>query len=189
MRCLKYPQQRGSVIRRSVGWGDENLLSPFVNSKDLKRALLIYRRHHKKALLRESHLFPHVARLLGILKDKGYKLAVASNRPTRFSLFLIRHLKLDKYFSYILCADRLKHIKPHPEILHKIMLRFNLKPSQVLYVGDMAIDAQAARSAGVKNIMVTTGSSTRRELVKEHPYRIIPRVWGLLKILQKPILP
>jgi len=183
MRKLNYPAQDSLVIRRAVGWGDENLLRPFVKPKDLDKALSLYRRYHKVALLRNSRLFPKVNKVLIYLKNKGYKLAVASNRPTRFSWILIRHLKLDRYLAYVLCADRLKHIKPHPEILNKIMRRFNVLPAQTVYVGDMAIDAQAGRRAKVKTIMVTTGSSTKQEIQKEKPYRIISRITDLLKIL------
>ncbi len=182
MQKLGYPTQSKRVIRRAVGWGDENLLRPFINLKDLKKALLIYRRHHRYSLVRQSHLFPKAEGVLAYFKKKGYKLAVASNRPTRFSWILVRHLKLEKYFDYVLCADRLGHIKPHPEILNKIMQRFSLGPSQTLYVGDMNIDAQAGRRAKVKTIIVTTGSSQKQEIKKEKPYRIISRLADLLRI-------
>ena len=182
MRQLNYPNRGPLTIRRAVGRGDENLLKPFINAKDLKEALLIFRRHHRTALMKGSRLFPKVRVLLTYLKNKGYKFAVASNRPTRFSWILIRHLKLKKYFDYVLCADRAKHSKPHPEILHKIMQRFSARPQQTIYVGDMAIDAEAGRRAKVKTILVTTGSSTRREIQKEKPYRIIRRISDLSKI-------
>lgn len=183
LQKLGYHKQSSPVIRRAVGWGDDNLLKPFLNVKDLKDALLIYRRHHRNALRKESRLFPNVEKILLYLEKKGYKLAVASNRPTKFSWILIRHLKLKKYFDYVLCADRLRHIKPHPEILRKIMQKFSLKPAQALYVGDMAIDAQAGRRAKIRTIIVTTGSSSRAEVKKERPYRIMKRITELLKLL------
>lgn len=183
MRRLGYPPRSNSVIQRSVGWGDEELLRPFVNPKVLKKALLLYRSHHKKSLLKHSRLYPKVKIVLGYLKDKGYKLAVASNRPTNFSWILILHLKLEGFFSYVLCADRLKHGKPHPDILNKIRQRLFVRPSQALYIGDMAIDAKAGRRAKVKTIIVTTGSSTGLEIKKEKPYRIIHNIAELLKIL------
>lgn len=183
MRKLNYPKQDALAIRRAVGWGDENLLKPFIHLKDLSRALRIYRRHHKTALLKGSRLFPNVKRLLLHLKNKGYKLAIASNRPTQFSAILIRYLGLRKYFDYVLCADVLKHAKPHPEILNLIRRRFRLKPQETMYVGDMTIDAQAGRRAGVKTVIVTGGSSESGEIRKEKPYRVIQRITALLKIL------
>lgn len=183
MQELNLPRQGNPLIRRAVGWGDDFLLRPFIEEKDLKKALLIYRRHHKISLLKYSRLFPGVAKLLAGLKFKGYKLAVASNRPTRFSRILIRHLGIEKYFDYVLCSDRLKYGKPHPLILKRIIRRFSLAPQEAVYVGDMVIDARAGKRAKVKTIIVTTGSNTRWEIRKEKPYRIISRVRELTKLL------
>jgi len=183
MLRLGYPKQKSLTIRRAVGRGDENLLKPFVRREDLKKALLLYRKHHKTALLQGSRLFPNAVKVLAYLKGKGFKLAVASNRPTKFSWILIRHLGLRQYFDYVLCADSLKHLKPHPEILRRIMRRFSLKPRQVLYVGDMAIDAQTAGNAKVKAVIVTTGSSSKIEIIRKKPFRIIRRIIDVLKVL------
>ena len=183
MHILSYPLQDALTIRQAVGWGDKNLLRPFVKEKDVSRALSIYRKHHRLALLKKSRLFPKVDSVLSYLKNKGYKLAVASNRPSLFSWILIRHLKLKKYFDYVLCADKLKYIKPHPEIINRIIQRFALSPKQTIYVGDMAIDAQAARRAKVKSVIVTTGSSPESEIKKERPYRILGRISELFRIL------
>ena len=182
LRRMGYPSQDSLIIRRAVGWGDENLLKPFLKRKDLKVALAIYRRHHQKALLRCSRLFPQAKAVLRDLKRKGYRLAVASNRPSRFSRILIRHLGLERYFTYVLCADRVKYGKPHPEILKKIMGRLRLAPPEAIYVGDMTIDAQAGRRAKIKTIIVTTGSSSQAEIKREKPWRAIGRIGDLLKM-------
>lgn len=183
MQRLDYPKQSNLVIRQAVGWGDENLLKPFIKIKDLKKALLIYRRRHKTDLVKYSRILTHAYKILTYLKNKNYRLAIASNRPTRFSWILIRHLRLESYFDYVLCADRLKTIKPHPEILNKIMQKFSIEPEQTFYIGDMTIDAQAGRRAKVKTIVVTTGSSTRQQIQKEKPYCIIASIKELLNIL------
>jgi phosphoglycolate phosphatase len=183
MQNLNYPRQPDLIIRRAVGRGDENLLKPFINKKDLRKATAIYRGHHKKALITGSKLFPRARAMLRYLKDKGYKLAVASNRPTGFSLILIRHLGIKEYFDYVLCADKLKRGKPHPAIIRKIMQKFGVLEYQTLYVGDMIIDAQAGRRAKVKTIIVTTGSSTVHEIRKERPYGIINKIEKLQKFV------
>ena len=183
MNKLHYPPRSESLIRRSVGWGDENLLRPFVKARDLDQALKIYRRHHKTALLKGSRLLPGVGKTLNYLKAKGLKLAVASNRPTAFSRIIIRCLGLKKYINYLLCADKLKKGKPDPEILNRIMDKYSVSRAQTVYVGDMFIDAEAGRRAGVKTAIVTTGSSTAQEIRKERPWRVIKKFDRLLKIL------
>ena len=135
-------------------------------------------------MLKHSRLYPDARVLLRRLKAGGCKLAVASNRPTEFSLILLRHLRILNYFDYVLCADKLKHGKPHPEILNKIIKRFAFKKSQVLYVGDMAIDAQAGRRAKVNTVIVARGSSSRFEIKKEEPFKIVPAIGALAGILK-----
>jgi len=183
MQKFSYPLQSDAVIRRTVGWGDEHLLKPFVAFKDLRQILSAYRRHHKKSLVKYSRLFSGAKKVLRRLKDKGYKLAIASNRPTQFSWILIRHLGLEEYFDYVLCADKLKFSKPHPQILRQIMRGLSCLPDETVYVGDMAIDAQAGKRARVKSIIVTTGSSKLSEVRREKPYHIIGNITELLTIL------
>ena len=184
LKKLGLPEKDNLTIRRAVGWGDKQLLSPFIKREKLSKALSLYRGHHKTALLKYSHLFANVKQVLRYLKKRGYKLAVASNRSTKFSLILIRHLGIKKYFDYCLCADKLKHGKPHPEILRRIIRKFSLKPEQALYVGDMAIDAQAGRRAGIKTVIVTSGSSGPAEIRKERPELIIQGIFELLRALK-----
>lgn len=171
-------------IRRLVGWGDANLLKPCVPGDDLVRALRLYRNHHKLSLLRQSRLYPYARILLRKLKARGCKLAVASNRPSRFSFILLKHLRIINLFDYVLCADKLKRGKPAPEILNKIIRKFALKKPEVLYVGDMVIDAQAGRRAKVRTIIVTGGSSGIAEIKREHPFKIISGLNQLVKMVR-----
>ncbi len=183
MRKFGYPRQSALKIRQAVGWGDAQLLQPFVRENDLLEVLEAYRRHHKHSLTKHSKVFPGVIQLLARFKAEKYKLAVASNRPTKFSLLLMRHLKLSRYFDYVLCADKLKAGKPHPEILRRILAEFSLKPSAALYVGDMVIDAQAGRRARIKTVIVTTGSSLSGEIRLEKPWKILKKIKNLPDLL------
>ena len=183
MKKMGYPLRDYMTIRRVVGGGDEKLLEQFVGTKDLKKALFLYRRHHKTALPKYSILMPNARRVLRYLKNKNYKLAIASNRPTKFAQILIHHLNIAQYFNYSLCADKLRFSKPNPEILLKIMQKLHVKRNQSLYLGDMTIDAQTGKRAGVKTIIVTTGSSTISEIKEANPQRVIRNLSALLKVL------
>ena len=171
-----FPRVDALTIRRSVGWGDRHLITKFVGKENLDKVLPVYRRHHQRALKNGTTLLPGARKLLNRLKKNKYKMAVASNRPTRFSRLILKQLRIKDYFDYVLCADKLKQGKPHPEILQKILKKFFLKPNQAFYVGDMVIDLQAGRAAGVKTIAVATGSCTKKELARLKPYAVISRV-------------
>ena len=179
MKRLGYPVKPPRVIRKAVGWGDMNLLKPFVRPEDLQKALRIYRKHHRKALVLSSRVFPGVKRMLAAFKKKKYLLAIASNRPTKFTRILIKHLSVISYFDYVLCADRLKRGKPHPDIIRKIMEKLSVRPEYTIYAGDMFIDVLAGRRARVKTVAVLTGSSSRQELKKEKPWKIMRKITDL----------
>ena len=185
MRQLGYPKSDALTIRRAVGWGDENLLKPFIKVRDLKKATAIYRAHHKKSLLGQSKVFPGVKNLLKYFRRQGIKLAIATNRPTKFTHILLKKLDLYKYFDYILCADKLKNIKPHPEILIKIIKKLKSKKSEALYVGDMSIDIKAGNRAKIDTIAVLTGSHTKEELRKEKPMSIFANVLKLKRLIKE----
>lgn len=183
LKKLNYPPASKLRARRAVGFGDRNFIERFFKNADAKEALRIYRRHHKKALLKHSFAKEGARRVLGLFKKQGYKLAIASNRPQRFSDILLRHLKLRKYFDIVLCAKDRTEIKPRPKLLFKIMRRLNIEKPDAIYVGDMIIDVQAGKNAGIKTIAITGGTSFKYELKRERPFRIISRLSQLLKII------
>lgn len=183
LKSLGHPAADKSAIRKSVGWGDENLLKAFIPEKELKNALSVYRKDHAGSLLRGSRLLPGAGKVLSYLKKKGYLLGIASNRPTRFSMIIIRHLGLNKYFDLILCADKLKYIKPHPQILQKILKGLKVSPAEALYIGDMYIDVRTGKAACVRTIAVATGSSSLKELKRERPLRLIRKISSLTELL------
>ncbi len=178
-------RKRGfDTIRRSVGWGDSHLLKGFVGESRLKVALSIYRPHHAQALKKGTRLLPGAKKVLIQLKKKGVLLSVASNRPTRFSLIALNYLKIRKYFDYILCADKVKKGKPSADIFFRILKRFQLKPAQALYVGDMTIDVMAGKKANIRTVAVLTGSCSRKEIAKWLPARIIKNISLLPKAFE-----
>ena len=169
MEKLKYPRQAFKVIRRAVGLGDIYLLKPFVAPKDLPLAIRIYRKRHGWSLRRYGRLMPGAKNVLHWLKKKNCLLAVASNRPTRFTHILLKGLKIEGFFDKILCADKLYFRKPHPLILNKLIKELRVLKENVFYVGDMVLDVETGKRAHVTTISVSTGSNTFVELKKAKP--------------------
>jgi phosphoglycolate phosphatase len=81
------------------------------------------------------------------LKDH-VKLAVCTNRSTSMDA-LLEEFNLAGYFSMVMTASRASFPKPHPDPLNRILAYYGIDPRDALFVGDSAVDQQAAAAAGV----------------------------------------
>lgn len=90
---------------------------------------------------------------LEALRTAGFRLAIVSNRSQPFrerveALGLLDHVDL------ILAAGEVGWYKPDPRILEHAAARFDLRPEQVLYVGDnYQADVMGARAAGMTPVL------------------------------------
>ena len=181
MEKLGYPTQDPALIKRKVGLGTDTMLTPFVRAEDLIEAERLYRLKMKEVLLDKTFLLPGVKEILEYLKKKGIKLAVASNKDAQFANAALKHLGIYDYFDVLTYGDEIENMKPHPEMLNKIMERSGVSPAETIMVGDMTIDIETGDSAGVKTICVPTGSNTREELEAKKPFMILDNIYELTK--------
>lgn len=183
LTTLGFKPQSYDVIKKSVGWGDKHLMAGFVGEAKAAKAIRLYRPHHAKALTAHVRPLAGANVLLKELKRRGYKLAICSNRPLRFTKIILKGMGWEDLFDAVQCADKAKHPKPHPAMLKTIAKKFKLKPQHMLFVGDMTIDMQTGQNAGIKTVAVTTGSSTIKELKALKPWAIIAKIIELKKVL------
>lgn len=183
LQKLGYKKASYLKIRKAVGWGDRRLLAAFLPENDVDAALLIYRRHHRLSLKKYSRLLPYSRGVMDYLRGNKIKAAIASNRPTEFTNILLNSLGVKGYFDYVLCADKLAEGKPNPEILLKILRELKVEPRESLYVGDMVVDVETGRNAGIRVVAVLGGSSTLAEIKKAMPFKIIKSLAALRKHL------
>ncbi|MGQ9687498.1 MAG: HAD family hydrolase [Desulfobaccales bacterium] len=90
---------------------------------------------------------PHLREFLGFLRPRLYT-ALATNRTTTTREVLEYH-RLTDQFDLVVSALDVSRPKPHPESLWRILAHFNLKPDEVIYIGDSQVDEEFARNAGV----------------------------------------
>lgn len=100
-------------------------------------------------------LYPGVAEALAELSAQGCALAIATNKPLRPALAVLRHAGLAGLFPVVLGGDSLPNRKPDPAMLHEARRRLGRAPA--LYVGDSEVDAEAAANAGWPFLLFTEG--------------------------------
>ena len=160
-------------VRRHVGRGPIHLLRRTVPNSDIAIDLAKYRTHHPSVLRSGTHLLPGVAKTLRELKDASFRLGICSNKPAAFTRQLVEILGLTGLVDAVVGPEDAPRIKPAPDMLLAILSRLAVVPTQALYVGDMVVDVETARSAGVTVWVIPTGSDSKETLAKASADRLL----------------
>jgi len=180
-RQLGYGKISYRTVKRSVGKGDFLFIKKFFKPQDVKKALRIYRSHHKDSLIKYARRIKFSLPLLKQLKEKNKRVSVVSNRPLVFTELLLRKLKLNRYIDSVICPQKIEQIKPNPYMLKMTLRKFNIAPKEAVYIGDMAIDLEAAKRAKIDGVFVMGGSGSREDVKK---YRGVKTASSLKDILK-----
>lgn len=104
-----------------------------------------------------------IRELIGLLKEKGYKLAVCSNKPDEATQVVVNALFGD-IFDLVLGKREEFPRKPAPDSVLYIARALGCAPEQCLYVGDTDTDMQTGNSAKMPTVGVLWGFRDREEL-------------------------
>jgi phosphoglycolate phosphatase len=82
-----------------------------------------------------TRAYPGTQKLLESLQARGKKLAVCTNKPTRFVRPILERLSLDRYFECVLGGDSLPFRKPDPRVVLEALKALETPASSALFVG------------------------------------------------------
>jgi 2-phosphoglycolate phosphatase len=171
-------------VRRFVGYGLAHLMRTLVPVAPVEEAIARYREHHGPAMLRDTRLMPGVAETVAELARRGYRMAVCSNKRVEFTRQLVEALGLGPRFVAVLGPDDVNdRAKPDPAMLLAGLDRLGVTPNQAVYVGDMAVDVQTARAAGLPVWLVPGGAPGWEQAVAAGPDRVLSGFAELLELL------
>ena len=110
-------------------------------------------------------LYPEVPEVLEQLRPR-FRLAVVSNFDGRLR-FILQHLGISSYFSYIFISSELGADKPDPEIFRRAVKVMHLDVNEVLHVGDdPERDWKAAKEAGLLVFQLDRPRNSLRDVLK-----------------------
>ena len=109
--------------------------------------------------------YPEVFSVLETL-EPWFQLAVISNFDGRLR-FILEQLGISKFFAHIFISSEIGADKPDPKIYRRALKFMNLKPDQVLYVGDDPDrDWKAAAAAGLSVFELDREKNSLRDLLR-----------------------
>jgi putative hydrolase of the HAD superfamily len=110
-------------------------------------------------------LYPEVVEVLENLRPR-FQLAVVSNFDGRLRMIL-EQLGISKFFSHVFVSSEIGADKPDPEIFRRALGFIDLKPDQVMHVGDDPTrDWQAASAAGLSIFQLDRPGNSLRDLLQ-----------------------
>lgn len=145
-----------------------------------EQALMGYRERFAVKGLYENHVFEGVAETLAELKRRGYRLFLATAKPTVYAKQILEHFDLAQYFTDIHGSELNGDRTNKAELIQYILAQQQLQADQCLMVGDREHDIFGARQNGIDTIAVNYGYGSQEELALAQPKYQIDRFNQLL---------
>jgi phosphoglycolate phosphatase len=140
------------------------LIAELVGPERIDEGVRAFRERYAEIFASGTTALPGVPRTLAALATSGYRMAVASNKPARFSHPILGALGLGTHFRAVLGPDTAGAAKPDPAMILSCLERMRVTPDEAVYVGDMVLDVESGARAGLPVVLVPSGSSTVAEL-------------------------
>jgi phosphoglycolate phosphatase len=155
-----------SAVRDFIGRGIPHLVERSLVAaglplpcERLEPALISFGGHYARINGRASRPFPGVIEALHGMRVASLRLACVTNKASAFTMPLLERTGLAPLLDAVVTSDQAGQRKPHPEpFLHACRL-LKVEPREAVVIGDSANDAEGARAAGCRVILVSYGYS------------------------------
>ena len=180
------PPLSAEEIVRYVGNGAKKLvdrcLKGRVTEERAERCLYRYNEIYTNCGSPKTRIFPGLSKTLPLLKEKGYLLAVITNKPQE-TADEVKKIYLDPLgISYVFGQREGIPVKPDPKPMEIVLAQFGLKREEVVFVGDGETDAAFAINAGVRGISCLWGYRGKELLLEVGAREFIDRPEELLSL-------
>lgn len=156
-----------------------------LNEKDALKAVDVYRERFSVTGLFENRVYDGVKKVLETLKSQGKHLIIATSKPEAFTLRILEHFDLLKYFDFVAGATfDSSRVKKGDVIKYALDSIGNPDKNSVIMIGDRSHDIIGAKENGLKSIGVLYGYGDEKELTDAGANFIAENVSNILEIIQ-----
>lgn len=187
LKGLNYPTHTYETYQYFIGSGLRNLVSkalPATNNSDeqIEICFECMINEYREMCTVKTKPYEGIVELLENLTSQNIKMAVFSNKADELTKKIADQIFPNSFDTAIgLSTEELK--KPNPFEALEIGKKWNLKPEEILFVGDSDIDMQTAINANMFPVGVTWGYRTEEELKNSGAKVVINNASELIEIL------
>lgn len=162
-----------------IGLGlPEVMQTLFPDVPELHSAILDSYAEHYVAHSQDDQWFDGVGDMLHDLKQRGFKLAVATGKSRRGLDRVLAKTQSQDLFDITRAASETQS-KPHPQMLQEILSYTGVAPEQAIMVGDSSYDLQMAQNIEMPRVGVSYGVHSVDVLQQYKPLMIADDVTAL----------
>ena len=139
------------------------------SEEDAKEVVECYREYYAETGLYENALYEGIEALLYALKERGYKIILASSKPRIYVKRILSYFRIMRYFDIVEGSELDGKNTDKGELIAHILEKWNLKPEECVMIGDRKHDVQGAKANGMDSIAVGYGYGSKDELSEAAP--------------------
>ncbi len=110
--------------------------------------------HRKERAIRTASLCPARWKVFPFLKEKGYKIGLATSSPLALVKVVAKKLQINPYLQAIASAEELKYGKPHPQVYLNCAEALEVSPLECVCLEDSFNGMIAVKAARMKCIVI-----------------------------------
>ena len=157
-----FPRRDYEQIRQAIGNGARELIRLSIPENRRNDDALIdtvlrdYNVFYEATYTNIDGCYPHMSEAIHTLKDRGYIIAVLSNKQDAYVKKIIALLFPDGTVSYAEGQTE-RPRKPDPTVPLMIAKEFGCSPDECVFIGDSEVDVATAKNAGMKSVGCSWG--------------------------------
>ena len=121
---------------------------------DVEESVDIYRSYQQEIFLDEIGIFPGIKELIVELKERGYKVGIATSRLRESTLRGLKKFELEDYIDALVTVEDTDKHKPDPEPALICLEKLGSTSDESIMVGDSAYDMGCGKNAGMTTVLV-----------------------------------
>lgn len=171
-----------TLVRRAL-LGERDIEGRQIDEACFEDALAHFLAAYRKHLCEATRPYPNVPETLNMLKERGYRLAIVTNKPEQFVSPILERLGMADLFEAWLGGDSLPKKKPDPMPLLHLCKTMDVAVDDAIVVGDSKNDILAAKACGMDSIGVTYGYNYGEDIRVYQPTAVIDEFGELSSIM------
>lgn len=155
------------------------------DDKKCDDAIAYYRERFSTVGLFENKVYPGVPETLAKLNNLGYRLAIATSKPTVYTIKICDKYGLTPYFDVIAGSELDGRNSKKRDVIANVVDEFGCQIQEAVMVGDRKHDIIGAKECGMQSIGVRCGYAKENELEDNGTDYIVSDVTKIIDIILK----